>query len=117
MDFIMDAPWRVVDANTARLMRNYSQALVNDYLIQSGLEPAIRIEDRLWFNEARESRLATLLGTKLSSSITCVTRLRVAWLTSGLPLSTRDTVPKPTPAFLATSRIVAGVIIEDWKRE
>lgn len=51
-----------VDANTARLMRNYSQALVNDYLIQSGLEPAIRIEDRLWFNEARESRLAIVPG-------------------------------------------------------
>lgn len=51
-----------VDANTARLMRNYSQALVNDYLIQSGLEPAIHIEDRLWFNEAKESRVAIVPG-------------------------------------------------------
>lgn len=51
-----------VDANTARLMRNYSQALVNDYMVQSGLEPAIHIEDRLWFNEARESRVAIVPG-------------------------------------------------------
>ena len=51
-----------VDANTARLIRNYSQALVNDFMTQSGLRPAIRIDDRLWFNEAKESRVAIIPG-------------------------------------------------------
>lgn len=51
-----------VDANTARLMRNYTQALVKDYLMQHGLDPVINIEDRLWFNEAHESRVAIIPG-------------------------------------------------------
>jgi len=51
-----------VDANTARLVRNYTQALVNDYMIQNGLQPAIQIDDRTWFNEARESRVAIVPG-------------------------------------------------------
>ena len=52
-----------VDANTARLVRNYTLALVNDYAL--GLNehgPPIQIDDRLWFNEARESRFAILPG-------------------------------------------------------
>ena len=36
----------------------------------------------------------------------CSTRARVASLTLGLPLRTRDTVPRPTPACAATSAIV-----------
>ena len=51
-----------VDANTARLVRNYSQALVNDYLLQQGMQPPLQIDDRLWFNEARESRIAIVPG-------------------------------------------------------
>ncbi|WP_455219831.1 ABC transporter permease [Kaarinaea lacus] len=51
-----------VDANTARLIRNYTQALINDYLIQNGMQPPIQLEDRTWFNEARESRLAIVPG-------------------------------------------------------
>jgi len=52
-----------VDANTARLLRNYAAALVNDYALSlSGRSPLIRIEDRSWFNEARESRLAIVPG-------------------------------------------------------
>ncbi len=51
-----------VDANTARLIRNYTQALVNDYLMQNGLQPPIQLEDRTWFNEAKESRLAIVPG-------------------------------------------------------
>jgi ABC-2 type transport system permease protein len=52
-----------VDANTARLLRNYALALVNDYALSlGGTAPPIRIDDRLWFNEARESRLAILPG-------------------------------------------------------
>ena len=51
-----------VDANTARLIRNYTQALVNDYLIRQGLEPPIQLEDRTWFNEAKESRVAIVPG-------------------------------------------------------
>lgn len=51
-----------VDANTARLIRNYSQAMVNDYLLQRGMKPPIQLEDRTWFNEAKESRIAIVPG-------------------------------------------------------
>ena len=52
-----------VDANTARLLRNYTLALVNDYSLSLGQSaPPIRVEDRVWFNEARESRFAILPG-------------------------------------------------------
>ena len=57
----------------------------------------------------RERRRAIGLGVKASSSIASWTRCRVASLTLGLSLMTRETVPKPTPAFLATSRMVAGI--------
>jgi len=50
------------DANTARLITNYAQALINDYLMQQGLQPLIEIEDRTWFNEAKESRNAIVPG-------------------------------------------------------
>jgi ABC-2 type transport system permease protein len=58
LQFIVDG----VDANTARLLRNYAQALINDKLMQRGMKPPIRIEDRVWFNEARESRIAIVPG-------------------------------------------------------
>lgn len=51
-----------VDANTARLMRNYSQALINDFLIHQGFQPPIDIDDRTWFNETKESRVAIVPG-------------------------------------------------------
>jgi ABC-2 type transport system permease protein len=51
-----------VDANTARLVRNYAQALVNDYLMQQGVTPPLQLDDRLWFNEAKESRVAIVPG-------------------------------------------------------
>ncbi|HRD49484.1 MAG: ABC transporter permease [Candidatus Competibacter sp.] len=51
-----------VDANTARLLRNYALALVNDDLLRQGGQPPIRIEDRTWFNETKESRLAIIPG-------------------------------------------------------
>lgn len=51
-----------VDANTARLLRNYALVLVNDYLLNRGGQPPIRIEDRTWFNEPKESRLAIIPG-------------------------------------------------------
>ncbi len=52
-----------VDANTARLLRNYATALVNDYALSlRDASPPIRIEDRSWFNEGRESRLAIVPG-------------------------------------------------------
>jgi drug efflux transport system permease protein len=52
-----------VDANTARLLRNYATALVNDYALSlSARAPPIRIENRSWFNEADESRLAIVPG-------------------------------------------------------
>jgi ABC-2 type transport system permease protein len=51
-----------VDANTARLIRNYTQALINDYLIQQGMQPPIQLDDRTWFNEAKESRVAIVPG-------------------------------------------------------
>lgn len=52
-----------VDANTARLLRNYATALVNNYTLSlPGNSAPIRIEDRSWFNEGRESRLAIVPG-------------------------------------------------------
>ncbi|MCC8999373.1 MAG: ABC transporter permease, partial [Candidatus Contendobacter sp.] len=51
-----------VDANTARLLRNYALVLVNDNLLRRGDQPPIRIEDRTWFNETKESRLAIIPG-------------------------------------------------------
>jgi len=51
-----------VDANTARLLRNYALALVNDYAMSLGGTPPIQIDDRQWFNEARTSRYAILPG-------------------------------------------------------
>jgi ABC-2 type transport system permease protein len=51
-----------VDANTARLLRNYALVLVNDYLLSRGGQPPISIEDRTWFNETKESRLAIIPG-------------------------------------------------------
>jgi len=58
LQFIVDG----VDANTARLMRNYAQALLNDYLLQRGMHPPIQIDDRTWFNETKESRIAIVPG-------------------------------------------------------
>lgn len=51
-----------VDANSARLIRNYTQALVNDYLLQRGMQGPVRLDDRTWFNEAKESRVAIVPG-------------------------------------------------------
>ena len=56
------------DANTARLVRNYANAIINDYLMQNSLPSTgarfapLQIEDRLWFNETRESRHAIIPG-------------------------------------------------------
>jgi len=59
MQFILDG----VDANSARLARNYAQAIVNDYLQQKGLvQLPLEIQDRTWFNEAKESRMAIVPG-------------------------------------------------------
>jgi len=51
-----------VDANTARLVRGYAEALVNEYGASRGGSPPITIDDRLWFNQARESRVAIIPG-------------------------------------------------------
>jgi ABC-2 type transport system permease protein len=52
-----------VDANTARLLRNYARAAVADCAVRvAGVRPPLVIEERLWFNEARESRYAILPG-------------------------------------------------------
>ena len=52
-----------VDANSARLAQNYAQAIVNDYLQQQELvQLPLEIQDRTWFNEAKESRLAIVPG-------------------------------------------------------
>jgi ABC-2 type transport system permease protein len=51
-----------VDANTARLVRGYAQALVSEYAASRGQSPPLRIEDRIWYNQARESRVAIIPG-------------------------------------------------------
>jgi ABC-2 type transport system permease protein len=51
------------DANSARLVRNYLRALINNYgRALSGQAPPIEVEERVWFNEARESRHAIIPG-------------------------------------------------------
>jgi ABC-2 type transport system permease protein len=53
-----------MDANTARLVRNYALALVNDYALSLGRAPeaAVAVEFRTWFNETNESRYAIVPG-------------------------------------------------------
>ncbi len=52
-----------VDANTARLMHNYAQLLIRSLALQaSGKTPPLQLEDRVFFNETRESRLAIVPG-------------------------------------------------------
>ena len=52
-----------VDANSARLLLNYVRAVVNSHaLAVSGAAPPIDIEERVWFNETRESQLAIVPG-------------------------------------------------------
>jgi hypothetical protein len=53
------------------------------------------------------SARAACEGRKPSSSIACFTRASVAGDTEPLPLTTREAVPRPTPASFATSLIVA----------
>ena len=52
-----------VDADSARLVRNYALALINNYSANTlGRAPQLQVDDRLWFNESRESRMAILPG-------------------------------------------------------
>jgi ABC-2 type transport system permease protein len=52
-----------MDANTARLMRNYVQQLVAAYAATLAPSPAlVDIEYRTWFNETNESRYAIVPG-------------------------------------------------------
>ncbi len=52
-----------VDANTARLLRNYALNIVDLHARLAGApDPPVRIEERSWFNEARISRLAIVPG-------------------------------------------------------
>lgn len=52
-----------MDANTARLMRNYALSLVNEYALSLKSRSApIVVETRTWFNEANESRYAIVPG-------------------------------------------------------
>lgn len=52
-----------VDANSARLVRNYAIALVDNYALDLyGVDPPVRIEDRTWFNETKESKFAIIPG-------------------------------------------------------
>jgi ABC-2 type transport system permease protein len=51
-----------VDANSARLLRNYAILLLESYALERGYKPGLRIEDRTWFNETRESRFAIIPG-------------------------------------------------------
>ena len=51
-----------VDANSARLLRNYAQAIVEQYGQELGYRPPLQIQDRVRFNETRDSRLAIIPG-------------------------------------------------------
>ncbi|HEB97211.1 MAG TPA: ABC transporter permease [Sedimenticola thiotaurini] len=52
-----------VDANTARLLRNYSELLVTTLARErGGGRPMLTVEERVFYNETRESRLAIVPG-------------------------------------------------------
>jgi ABC-2 type transport system permease protein len=51
-----------VDANSARLLRNYAQAIVEQYGQDLGYQPPLQIQDRVRYNETRDSRLAIIPG-------------------------------------------------------
>ncbi len=51
-----------VDANTARLVRNYALLVVQNLSREPGRRPALEIRDRVYYNETRESRLAIVPG-------------------------------------------------------
>ncbi len=52
-----------VDANTARLLHNYSELLLRELaLAQAGAAPRLTVRDRVFYNETRESRLAIVPG-------------------------------------------------------
>jgi ABC-2 type transport system permease protein len=52
-----------MDANTARLMRNYVMQLVNDRALAIARPPSqITVVNRTWFNETNESRYAIVPG-------------------------------------------------------
>ncbi len=57
------------------------------------------------------SASAVALRRKPSSSMAASTRSRVAGLTLGWPLMTRETVWYETPAAVATSRMLAGRLV------
>ena len=70
-----------------------------DGLVKNGA-----ITPSVWVRPSDRLR-AVALGRYPSSSITARTRTRVASATPAESLSTRETVPMPTPARSATSRI------------
>lgn len=52
-----------VDANSARLVRNYSLGLLQGWVMEvTGARLPVRIDTRTWFNQASESRLAIVPG-------------------------------------------------------
>lgn len=51
-----------VDANTARLVRNYALLILQTLGEELGDSPALAIRDRVYYNETRESRLAIVPG-------------------------------------------------------
>ena len=51
-----------VDANTARLVRNYALLILQELSTSLGQRPALEIRDRVYYNETRESRLAIVPG-------------------------------------------------------
>lgn len=51
-----------VDANTARLLRNYATLIATGFAAERGHGPPLAIADRSWFNQARESRVGIVPG-------------------------------------------------------
>jgi len=51
-----------VDANTARLLSNYATLIAATFAAERGHGAALTIQDRSWFNQARESRVGIVPG-------------------------------------------------------
>jgi len=51
-----------VDANTARLLRNYATLMVTAFAAERGRGAPFVVQDRAWFNQGRESRIGIVPG-------------------------------------------------------
>lgn len=116
-----------VDANSARLLRNYAQAVLEQHARELGYAPALRLEDRIRYNETRESRLAIIPGViaivmavigALMTSLTIAREVELGNLVMlrTTPLNSREFLfGKLTPYFcIGMAELAVAVAAANW---